>query len=165
MVRVVIDMIVSRQISPQDNRRQRGFTLLEILFVLLILSILMMIALPLYKNYTIRVKIGTGITMVGPAKNGITEYHLTYKEFPVNNGQAGIAEPNQFNLNYLSRLEVFGSPASGAITLTFDNAQIPELGSGNTIVYNVTKVGGLFEWDCRFGSMKNKYRPSNCRIE
>ena len=47
---------------------ESGFTLIEVMIVVTIIGILASIAVPAYKDYTIRTRILEGINLVGPAK-------------------------------------------------------------------------------------------------
>jgi type IV pilus assembly protein PilA len=145
------------------SSRQPGFTLLEFQLVLLLVSLLLMISIPIYLDYKVRTKVGAGLSMVGPAKSAIVEYYWINNKFPENNAEAGLEAGHMYNSNYLLRMDVLKDPA-GAILLTFDNIKLPALGANNTIIFKAVKVGGTFVWDCRFGTMKNKYRPKNCYV-
>lgn len=47
---------------------QKGFTLIELMIVVAIIGILAAVAIPQYQNYTVRAKVGNGITAVNTLK-------------------------------------------------------------------------------------------------
>ena len=52
-------------------RAQQGFTLIELMIVVAIIGILAAVAIPQYKNYTIKAKIGNSLTSVDSLKTAI----------------------------------------------------------------------------------------------
>jgi len=64
------------------NGRQRGFTLIELMIVVMIIGILTSIFVPMAKNYTIRSKVSEAILIMGQCKTVITEIVLSAGAFP-----------------------------------------------------------------------------------
>ncbi len=145
-------------------RHQFGFSMLELLLVLFIVSLLIMISYPFYRNYTIRAKIVEGIGLIGPAKHGIMEYYLGNNQLPTNNEQAGIAAPDAYQSHWVHRIEITDTPP-GAIHITYDSAAVGALGENNTLIFVpvLDAVNNRMLWDCTHGTLVNKYRPHNCR--
>ena len=57
----------------QNTRKQKGFTLIELMIVIAIIGILAAIALPAYQDYTIRTKVSEGLSLAAAAKLAVAE--------------------------------------------------------------------------------------------
>ena len=55
------------------KKTQAGFTLIELMIAVAIVGILAAVALPQYRNYTVRSKISEGIILSSALKTAITE--------------------------------------------------------------------------------------------
>jgi type IV pilus assembly protein PilA len=60
-------------------KKQSGFTLIELMIVVAIVAILAAIAMPVYKNYTLRAKYSEVVTAVGPAKSAVDSCVATFR--------------------------------------------------------------------------------------
>jgi type IV pilus assembly protein PilA len=56
------------------NRKQQGFTLIELMTVVACIGVLSSIAIPAYQDYTIRAQVAEGLVLSAGAKAAITEY-------------------------------------------------------------------------------------------
>jgi type IV pilus assembly protein PilA len=68
---------------------QKGFTLIELMIVVAIVGILAAIAIPAYKDYTVRAKVSECAAAVGACKASVTEYYNTMGGFPSTVASAG----------------------------------------------------------------------------
>jgi type IV pilus assembly protein PilA len=139
---------------------QRGFTLLEILIALSIVSILAMVAVPMYLDYEVRARISEGFSLVEPVKNMVIEYHATNGTWPSSNAEAAVDAPTSFHSDYVDNISVSANAGGAAITITY---RIPTLGPNNTIVLTATDNGNGTEWSCKQGTVLNKFRPTHCK--
>jgi type IV pilus assembly protein PilA len=66
-----------------------GFTLIELMIVISILSILATMALPSFQDRIIRTQVKEALNLSEIAKKGIEEYYNAKGDFPENNASAG----------------------------------------------------------------------------
>lgn len=51
----------------------KGFTLIELMSVISVIAILIALAVPMYKNYTVRAKVTEGLVLAASAKNAVAQ--------------------------------------------------------------------------------------------
>lgn len=140
------------------NKKQQGFTLIELMIVIAIIGILAAIAIPAYRDYTIRAKVSEGLILASAAKLGVSETYDSSGAFPATNALAGIAGPLTITGNNVLSVEV--GPDAGVITITYkDQAEITD----ETILMSPRTTQGAIQWNCTGGSIDPRYRPAQCR--
>ncbi len=148
------------------RRANRGFTIIELMVVIAIVSILAVIALPIYLDYTIRTKVSEGLAFMTEVKTAVAVKYASENRMPTTNAAAGIMQSTNYDeLEYIRRIAVGSIPNAGTITATF---KIPQLGSENQLqLVPTTTSDGRLEWLCRPApppnGIANSRIPPACR--
>jgi len=144
----------------KNQKRQAGFTLIELMIVIAIIGILMAYAIPAYRDYTVRAKFGECATLAGGLKTSVAEYRYANGAWPTET-LLGYSAATDLGGEYIASAAV--ASATGAITATFKSSGVDPALDGLNCVYTPTlpSTGGTITWACT-SSVANKYTPSEC---
>lgn len=134
--------------------KQKGFTLIELMMVIAIIGILGAIAIPAYQNYTIRAKVVEGLNLSTAAKLAVSEASQSTGAFPITQASTGYISPETENVASIAIAD-----KTGEVTITYTASA----GNGTIIMVPSLHSGGELSWACTSGTLKNVYRPPNCR--
>ncbi len=98
-------------------RRPPGFTLIEMMAVIVIIGILSAIAIPTFQASIIRKQIESALSLADIAKKPISFAWNSMQSFPNDNAAAGLPVPEKIVNNFVSAVTI----QDGVITLTFGN--------------------------------------------
>ena len=73
--------------------RQKGFSLIELMITVGILSTLLTLAVPSYNNYVVRAKVTEGLSMMSGSKANIASFYSAKGRLPANFSELGFGEP------------------------------------------------------------------------
>jgi type IV pilus assembly protein PilA len=142
------------------KRVQQGFTLIELMIVVAIVGILAAIALPAYRDYTIRAKVSEALAAAGACKTSVAEYVANKGALPTDISAAGCASSAT---QYVGGLDV----SAGVITVTTSGDTSLSDAATKTVVLTPTGLNAstfvIATWACTPGSMPPKYLPGSCR--
>lgn len=144
--------------------RQQAFTLVEVLIIVFLLSIIAMIAVPVYKDYATRAKVSEGLSLASPIKALISEYFVLNGRLPTDAAELRLSDPSQYYGKWTESIDVTSLPSDATITITYSNAKLPRLAGNNTLTLVPRDTGrGTLTWDCTGGTVDEDLRPKQCR--
>ncbi len=152
------------------KRVQQGFTLIELMIVVAIIGILAAVALPAYKEYTVKAKVSEVILAASQCRTAVAEAYQT--------GGASSPGPNGWGCESASQSTKYvasvATNGDGVITVTASqDTGLPDDAKGGTITLtpvdasnnpltyaaNTTVAG----FKCARGTMPGKYLPGSCK--
>jgi type IV pilus assembly protein PilA len=157
-------------------RNHTGFTLIELMVVTSIIGILASIAMPQYQVYIYRSEVTEALGMAATIREDITAYYVETLDFPKDNRQAGVPDPDKLIANRITGVEV----DNGAIHVTLGNKIAKPL-QGKILTFRPATVDGSpkspISWLCGYDepvkgmsavgtnktSLSGEYLPTACR--
>lgn len=140
--------------------RERGFTLVELMIVVAIIAILAAIALPAYKDYTIRAQVSEGMSLAQGAEASVWDFISNTGRLPPNNQSTGLPSGTSIIGSYVSQVNVAG----GIIAVTYGR-EANTLIAGGQLMFSPIADSGSIRWTCRPDNaiVVGKYVPTACR--
>ena len=143
-----------------------GFTLLELMVAVAIISILVSLAVPSYNIYAVRAKVSEAFSVASPLKLLVADYYFAEAELPPDAQTAGV--DTSLTTKYISQVGYTNNQNNTCtLTLTFSSSMTPDVQNKN-ILFNCAVSNGLLTWQCSSDPsntppIDNKYLPSVCR--
>ena len=156
------------------KQMQKGFTLIELMVVIVIIGILAAIAIPSYLDNANRAKITEGVNMLGPIKSAVAESYIGLGSFPVGahtavQDQLGIGAPTDYKAGVVASI-TYNSATPGSVAtlvIAYDQSKLGAgvTGSTDQLTFTATGTATGVRWNCKGGAepLPDKYRPANCR--
>jgi len=135
-----------------QNRKQSGFTLIELMIVVAIIGILAAIALPAYQNYVIRAQVSEVITAASGARTEIAEFFASNGEMPDNN-----YEVNPQTSKFVESMDWDGT------NIIANSKSLNGNTEGNIQLRAAPNTSTLtIQWTCG-GTIPSQFRPGSCQ--
>lgn len=137
-------------------KASNGFSLIELMIVISIISIILAIAVPAYQDFTIRTKVAEGINLATAAKSAVVETLHSMGNIP---SQASTGY--QFGgSKYVSNITIAGGSGEILITTQATGANIdPVL----LLTPDLANTAGSLRWRCTVNNGETRHVPAECR--
>ena len=139
-------------------RHEGGFTLIELMIVIVIIGVLAGLALPIYQNYATRAQVSEGLYLVSEAKAAEWDFITRTGRYPPSNQSAGLPSPTSIAGNYVTQVAV----NAGSIRVRYGN-HVNAAVTGDILLLSPTTTTGSIKWHCYSAHMPVQYLPSACR--
>mgnify|MGYP003702692233 CR=1 FL=1 len=146
------------------KRVSKGFTLIELMIVIAIIAILLALAIPAYQDYTVRSKVGEGLSVGASAKLAIAE---SCQSDPTMSTFTSTTLGYTFDTSkYVQGIAFTGStcPAPLILITTNDTGADNSGGVDPILRLNGSYANGRYDWQCQTtNSPKASHVPRTCR--
>lgn len=138
-------------------RKEKGFTLVELMFVVGIIGILAGLAIPAYMDYSTRAKVAEGFNLLDRAKTSVTETYVLSGGWKDDNDAYGLPLATEMSGTWVQSVSAEGN----IITVTYNDVS-RDVPAGRTVSMVGVPAAGSVKWTCS-SDILLKYLPASCR--
>ncbi len=133
--------------------KRKGFSLLELMIVIVIIGVLASFAIPTYQTYVIKARVGEGLHLAESAKLAVADYVLATHQLPNSSEDARYRSPQS-----TENVKSIQIGAAGKVTIVYTQ----QIENGTLILMPTLDDDGDLRWSCHLGTLNKKYAPSSC---
>ena len=157
------------QVGNADKNTD-GFTLIELMIVIAIVAIIVALAVPAYRNFTIRAKVAECLSAAAPIKTSVSEFKQSTGVYPADMNEAGIYGGNE-NISHYCDYYMYNNARGpmGDFAIEVDMAAIDSSVASLQLVIVMSPVSlpsGAVDWTCTRGwgdPESLMFMPASCR--
>jgi type IV pilus assembly protein PilA len=154
---------LSQKLLRQKDMRmpsEKGFTLIELMIVIVIVGILAALAIPVYQNYVARAQLTEAMSVSGGIRSEIVTSFMakTGSFVGIDSETNGIPAAASVQGSYVESVSV----TDGVVVVILGN-DVSEFLNGEILTFTpLTTPGDTIIWNCTF-SGNARYLPQSCR--
>ena len=142
-------------------KKQKGFTLIELMIVVAIIGILAAIAIPAYQDYIARAQVSEAVQLLGGGKTPLAEFYSDKGVWP----SAAESVMGAVSGKYVQSVAITTGAADTepvlTLTATMKSTGVNKNIRGSTVL--LTTANGGQQWGCKKGTIDDKYLPGACK--
>ena len=134
------------------------------MIVLAIIAILLAIAMPVYSNYSIRAKIGEGLSVAAGAKTATANACLENPNMiDLNNSKVGYPDAPLLETEYIDEIRIVGTCLEPVVRIISQNTGTSGYEPIIEITGDMATNAGQTNWTCSSPNTPTYLLPANCR--
>ncbi|EGR0265756.1 pilin [Vibrio alginolyticus] len=133
--------------KTNKQKKQQGFTLIELMIVVAVIGVLAAIALPQYQKYVAKSEVASVLATLTGAKTNVEAFTVETGQFPAAGQETALGVP-VMPLGTVAFAQDTTNVDAGTVTFTFDAAgnDASTLVAGHTVV--LTRTSNTGAWAC-----------------
>ncbi len=134
----------------------RGFTLIEMMIVVMIIGIVAAFGIAAFQDYIVRARVTNGLSLAASAKFAVASSVMESNGLPATQVQTGYQSPAP---NEDVSSITIADDGTAEITVRYT----ARAGGGTIVLKPDIQANREITWTCTGGTLATKYRPANCR--